>query len=134
MSLESGRRVVFDSVRMGQTSTRTFKVWNKMKCEVKFTIQPCLESLRDVSVTLHASTPYEVKLEPKESYEFKFIFAPKGRVRAFTCPVVAECMGRSIPLVSLAGACLGLEVKLDTTQLSFGPVVRGSQLTRRILV
>ncbi|KAK2958778.1 putative hydrocephalus-inducing like protein [Blattamonas nauphoetae] len=148
-ALESGRRISFDALRIGQSCSRQFRVVNKSKNILKFNISGCLSALRDLYISLQSNTQTEVTLEPQQHVDFKFTFTPKTRVREFSVPIVAETIGvgqsakgaekgagagtlLSIPLVSFTGCCLGLEVKLDTPNLSFGPVVRGSRLTRTI--
>ncbi|KAL3313263.1 hypothetical protein Ciccas_008137, partial [Cichlidogyrus casuarinus] len=52
------------------------------------------------------------------------------------CPL-EECnpnSGSTVPLCMLKGLCQGAEFRFDTAQVSFGAVVLGSQLTKRLLL
>jgi hypothetical protein len=72
----------------------------------------CIGGLHSLNISL-VGCPSEITLKSKETAELKFLFAPKTPRRDFAIPVIVEAAGSVIPLVSLTGACCGLEAKLD---------------------
>ena len=48
--------------------------------------------------------------------------------------MLLECAGLSQPLFVIQGACLGMEISLDTDAIPFGSVVQRSQSSRKIIM
>jgi uncharacterized cupredoxin-like copper-binding protein len=111
-ALESGKRLPLGQLRPGQSVVKSFKLINRSPLPVKLSVSRCMEALHDLDISL-AGMLSEISLKPGETGEYHFSFAPKKRLREFAVPVTAEAVGFVVPLVSLTGACLGMEVKFD---------------------
>ena len=49
--------------------------------------------------------------------------------------VMLECVGGiSTPLFIVQGSCQAVDIALDTEHIPFGPVVRGSESTRKLVM
>jgi hydrocephalus-inducing protein len=132
--LESGKRISFGYLRINQHSSRVVKIINRSPCPAKINISRFLNVIKDLSISLATGTQAETVIQPNQILEYKFTFSPKRRMREFSVPFLIEGAGCVIPVVSLTGACFGLEVKFDTPSLTFGSVMKGSKLIKTLLL
>lgn len=84
---------------------------------------------------LSISPTNQITLEPKGgTCKVEVVFAPKTRIPPFKAEVVMEWEGLYQTLFIIQGSCLGMEITLDTFAIPFGPVMKDSQKTRKIVM
>ena len=120
----------FGALRVGETVKRQVKVVCKSKVPTPFSLANLDLSRLHISVIPRA----QLELKPKEVRTIEFTFAPTQRLRPFTQDAYVEIAGIPRPLLSVSGAGQGIELHLDTKTVSFGPVVQGTSVTKRILL
>jgi hydrocephalus-inducing protein len=130
----SQAEVSFGSLRVGQEASRAVRVVNRSKRSAAFSLVDKEEAgvgrLEGRNVTF--APRGVVVLAPRESIAVELAFTPTRRIPAFNEDVLFATQGLTQRLLSVTGACLGIEVRLETEALPFGSVVKGCRLTRRI--
>lgn len=122
----------FGQLRVGQEVTKSVKVVNRSAVPVTFNLEPCAALLKARGVNLLNFG--DLYLRSMESVHLQFQFRPAARQRPFTEDVVVQVAGTRKTLLTLSGACLGIEAKLATDHVSFGPVVKGSRLVKHLML
>ena len=129
--------VNFGSLREGQSCAREIKIANrgKLPTEVRLT-EACVEALRDAAVVAAAATAKRpLVVPPHKTGTIRLVFAPKRRSRPFQVPLEASLKGGAESFLStLAGSCVGVEVRLARDDVDFGAVTLGSRVTRPVLL
>jgi hypothetical protein len=118
-TLESNKRCDFGRLRVGQRSGRTIKIMNYSVISLRFSLIRAIRAMRDLNIYLTSTSVLEHTLEPRQVLELRFTYEPEKRCRTFSIPLVVDTATGPIALVSFVGACVGLEVKLDTGVLFF---------------
>mmetsp|Transcript_118563 Transcript_118563/g.206475 ORF Transcript_118563/g.206475 Transcript_118563/m.206475 type:complete len:3749 (+) Transcript_118563:362-11608(+) len=118
------------ALRVGETVKKTVKVVCKSKVPTPLSLAHFDLSKYFISVVPRT----QLDLKPKEVRTLEFTFAPTQRLRPFTQDVYVEIAGIPRPLLSVSGAGQGIELHLDTKTVSFGPVVQGTCVMKRILL
>lgn len=118
------------ALRVGESVKKTVKVICKSKVPTPFSLANFDLSKYYISVVPRT----QLDLKPKEVRTLEFTFAPTQRLRPFTQDVYVEIAGIPKPLLSVSGAGQGIELHLDAKTVSFGPVVQGTSVTKRILL
>ncbi|KAJ3305286.1 hypothetical protein HDV03_001884, partial [Kappamyces sp. JEL0829] len=124
--------VNFGALRIGQTSFKSVKIYNKSKIPVPLQLGNASTLSGLNSMGLAISAWQDVVLKPKSSYCLDMRFQPHRRISAFSEDIMFEFFGNSKQLFTLTGACQGTEVKLENDTLPFGAVVQKSLTTRKI--
>ncbi|KAH6588049.1 hypothetical protein BASA50_010912 [Batrachochytrium salamandrivorans] len=126
------RQLNFGALRAGQTVVRSVKLTNKSKLPSQFSIGPlsAIDVLSRYGVRM--SQTGSVLLKPKSSITIEVTFLPHARIPAFSEELHMDAAGITYPLISIAGACQGIDVRLESNSLTLGAVVQHSCTTRRI--
>ena len=75
----------------------------------------------------------EIVLKPKQSIPIEIWFKPKERLHPFTEHLLAQFSnGETKKILSISGACHGIELKLMEEVVSFGNVIIGSHQSKKI--
>jgi len=122
--------VNFGSLRPGQSVNRTVKLVNRSKATVMLDIAEIAGELLQYGVSISHAALFN--LRPRDTIQFGLTFSPSARYRPFRLPFKASAMGEDIVLGEISGACLGVEIKLESESLPFPAVAHGSSVTRRI--
>ncbi|KAJ1501628.1 hypothetical protein HMI55_003297 [Coelomomyces lativittatus] len=127
------RHIQFGSVRPGQKHTRQVKIVNRSlfsvdvtiggECTREFFVKNCVKVIPDV-----------LTMKPKSIIPIQFEFEPLYRIPVFTEEVHLVTMGQKLPFCFVTAAALGVEMKLETDLLVFGPVTCGSAFTKKVIL
>ncbi|ORZ34407.1 hypothetical protein BCR44DRAFT_1513959 [Catenaria anguillulae PL171] len=125
------RHVTFGSLRPGQSVGRTIRVINRSPVGADLCIGPqgTTESLGKYGITVR---PMVFSLESKQVQQLELHFEPPHRVTPFIEELFMESNGQVVPLCIVSGAALGVDVRLETDTVPFGPVAVGSSTTKRL--
>ncbi|XJO77830.1 hypothetical protein BDV3_002359 [Batrachochytrium dendrobatidis] len=126
------RQLSFGALRIGQTSTRSVKIFNKSKLPTLFSIGPSSVVENLLNYGIHISQVNNILLKPKSSIGMDLKFVPHHRIPAFTEELRVEAPGVAYPLFAITGACQGIDVRLENDIVTLGAVVQQSSITRRI--
>lgn len=125
--------VAFGTLQVGKEAARTVRVVNRSKRPATFSLSEVQEAgkgrLEERSIRFSPAGP--VTLKPRESVLVEVRFSPMQRIAAFSEQLLMTLAGDTRPLLTVSGACQGIDVKLETDVVAFGPVCVGSRLTRR---
>ena len=137
VKLELGAReqeaIDFGVARVGVEKTKTAQLTNKSKRSINLTLVDGsgLDELKKHAVFFSPDT--EISLKPKQTIPIEIWFKPKERLHPFTEHLLAKFSnGETKKLLSIAGACHGIELKLMEEVVSFGNVIMGSHQSKRI--
>ena len=137
VKLELGAReqetIDFGVSRVGVEKTRTVQLINKSKRSINLTLVDGsgLDELKKHAVFF--SPDSEVVLKPKQSLPIEICFKPKERLHPFTEQILTKFSnGETKKLLSISGACHGIELKLMEEVVSFGNVIIGSNQSKKI--
>ncbi|KDO23200.1 hypothetical protein SPRG_10008 [Saprolegnia parasitica CBS 223.65] len=122
--------VHFGTLQIGQSVSRMLKLVNRAKRKTPLAL--LASHMHDIGLSIFPQTGIWIK--PRESLDVELRFAPPRRVTPFEEELFVDVCGTKKKLVTLTGACQGMDVQFETENLSFGPVVLGSQLVRRLLL
>ena len=131
VKLELGSRdqeaVDFGISRIGVEKTKTVQLTNKSKRSINLTFidGSGVDELKKHAVFF--SPDNEIVLKPKQSIPIEIWFKPKERLHPFTEHLLAQFSnGETKKILSISGACHGIELKLMEEVVSFGTVIIGS--------
>eukprot|EP00854_Cymbomonas_tetramitiformis_P000766 gene766-1240_t len=119
----------FGALRIGEDASKTVKVVNRSKIPTTLSLAPSDVTLKRLGMTI--MPPGDILLRARETASFTITFRPLMRMRPFHEELLVDYVSVQRPLLEMAGACLGIEVKLTADSLPFGPVVQGAQLVRQ---
>ncbi|OQR91449.1 hydrocephalus-inducing protein [Achlya hypogyna] len=122
--------VHFGTLQIGQSVSRVVKLVNRAKRKTPLSL--LASHMHDIGLTLFPQTG--ILIRPRETIDVELRFAPPRRVTPFEEELYVDVCGTKRKLLTLTGACQGMDVQFETETLSFGPVVYGSQLVRRLLL
>jgi hydrocephalus-inducing protein len=122
--------ISFGSIRLGQQSTRMVKLLNRSKLPITLSFEPSSEALAALGVA--CAPPKGVYLRARDGANFELQYKPASRHPLFTEHLLVEVAGVQKNLLSMTGACLGIEVKLASDNVPFGSVVLGARLVKRV--
>jgi hydrocephalus-inducing protein len=117
-------------VRKGQASTRVVPIINRGRCPVHLSLRPSVDMLSRNSVEVLPATT--VLLRPRESVDLSLFYRPSERMRPWSELLVVDVDGVPMTLLTLTGACQGIQVVLASDALPFGPVALGSSTSKRL--
>lgn len=126
--------VDFGVVRVGSDNTMMIGLVNHSKAEVhlSFDVGKQLEELKKLCVTIPQDVDFV--LYPKDSREIEIRFNPNSRINSFKQELKYKIVENDeiVPLLTLQGACQGMDLKLMEEVVNFGSVVTGSKLTKKL--
>lgn len=124
----------FGTLRVGQESTRTVHLVNRSKRVASFRLEEVLEAgegrLDERCVSYYPAR--ETILRPHEQTAIDVRFSPVARIPAFSEELLISLGGEKKRLLTVSGACQGMDVKLETDSVTYGQVCEGSQLTKHV--
>jgi len=127
------KSVRFGVARVGEKRECEIRVVCKSKIPTAFSLEGCLPpEIARTGVTVVPDTL--IYLKPKEVKPVIFTFRPTNRMRPFAADMRMKVAGQELPFVTIGGSCQGAEVHLDNKQLSFGPVVVGTRVSKRVTI
>eukprot|EP00898_Chlorokybus_atmophyticus_P005824 jgi/Chlat1/6242/Chrsp44S05765 len=125
------KNLQFGAVRPGHEVVRVVKVVNRSRIAATVSMRSSLATMERYAIALrNAKDTFTIK--PKDVLSLDLSFHPLQRTRPFSEDLLVEVAGVSFPLLTMSGACLGIEVKLAGESLPFGTVVDGARATKRI--
>jgi hydrocephalus-inducing protein len=126
--------VNFGSLQVGQEVSRQVKLVNRSKRSATFElIDPIVAGRGQLDQYAVSFFPVgETTLGPRESCVVDLQFRPLQRVAKFTEELQILVAGSTRKLLTVTGACTGMEVHLETETLPFGSVCEKSNLTRHL--
>ena len=127
------KQVRFGVLRIGEKKEVEVRVACRSKVATAISLEGCVSGeLTRLGVAV--SPDGLVYLKPKEVGTFLFSFRPQARLRPFTHDMRIRVVGVDQPFVSLSGSCQGAEVHLDNKQITFGPTVVGTRVTKKVTI
>jgi hydrocephalus-inducing protein len=130
----SMQNVSFSTLQIGQEATKTVRLVNRSKCPVSLTLLDELIAgrgrLEECGIGFFPAG--ETTLRPRETCNVEVTFSPLSRTAQFSEDLLIEVAGHKKKLLTVSGACTGMEVALETDTLPFGSVCENSQLTRHL--
>ena len=124
----------FGIVRVGTDNSYIAGLVNHSRGEVhlSFDVGKQIEELRKLCISLPQET--EFTLFPRESRDLELRFHPNLRINSFKQELKYKIMENDeiVPLLTVQGACQGMDLKLMEEVLNFGSVVVGSKLTKKL--
>jgi hydrocephalus-inducing protein len=135
LKIEAEQKILnLGGIKVGSSIHKRVKISNKSKLPVSFNFSPnSISGFNDLGFLFSIPGSGEgLLLDPKESYNLDFKFAPNFRIPPFSEELDIEVSGAIRPLMIITGACQGTEVRLESELLPFGAVVKKSSSTRRI--
>eukprot|EP00501_MAST-03F_sp_TOSAG23-6_P000263 GSMAST32.ASY1.ANO1.269.1 assembled CDS len=134
----SMRHIAFGSPTPGNDVERQIRIVNRSKVATKFEL---LEPNGKDGVGLLTSKnisfyPFGTQtLKPRESCAVELRFSPIGSMPPFNEVLqMRQEDGRTLTLCTVAGACLGVDARLDTECLPFGAVCSQSFIKRKVVL
>eukprot|EP00743_Colponemidia_sp_Colp-15_P004699 GILK01005063.1.p1 GENE.GILK01005063.1~~GILK01005063.1.p1 ORF type:complete len:857 (-),score=69.85 GILK01005063.1:123-2435(-) len=109
------------------------RVQCKSRIPTPFSLEGCIstEYLRQgISITPDNA----ILLKPKETRVFTVNYRPLERTRPQTFTINALVLGKEQPFITVTGACQGADVSLDCKTVTFGSVVVGTRVVRRLTI
>ena len=132
----SADSVTFGAITSGVEVMRSVWLLNRSKIPANFQLVQSVDESGSGNLSRHAVSFWpdsQHTLRPNERVKVDLRFQPSQRVEAFSesLKILTED-GRKRNLLSVSGACLSAEVRLDTSSLNFGVVTVGSSVTRKV--
>jgi hydrocephalus-inducing protein len=126
--------VDFGIVRVGSDNTAVVGLTNHSRadCLITFKVDKQLEELKKLCVSLLPDGNFLVPA--RETKDIEIRFNPGTRINSFRQELKYKIVENDevIPLLTLQGACQGMDLKLMEEVLNFGSVVTGSKLTKKL--
>ncbi|OQR93153.1 hydrocephalus-inducing protein, partial [Thraustotheca clavata] len=122
--------VNFSTLQIGQSVSRIVKLTNRSKR--KTPLELLAQHMHDIGLTIFPQVGIQIK--PRDTIDVELRFAPTRRVTPFEEDLLIDICGTRKKLVTLTGSCQGMDVQFETENMSFGSVVYGSQLVKRLLL
>ena len=125
--------VNFGVCREGGDITKTVHLTNKSKKSVTFVLEDGsgMDELKRNCVSF--SPTDEVVVKPKEALPIELRFNPTTRLHPFLIDLLMRFSnGEKRKLLSVQGACHGIELKLMEEVVKFGSVVKGSHSSQQV--
>jgi len=148
----SQTELAFGALRPGQNAARSLRIANRSKRGIIMeVVDDSFSSHSTGTDTLAKLTAKSVvvnnrrlMIKGRDAGTFEFRFSPGARIPSFREPIYVRVANAGpggtiygsfsdrIPLVSVTGASLGMDVMLEVDTLTFGPVCEGSRLTKTV--
>ena len=128
------QHIDFGILKVGQDVTRTVSLINYSKKSMNLSLD-CGLQLQELKKNFIQVFPLkEFTIHPKEKRDIEIRFNPKSRLHQFKEELLYRIVENNEPrkLLNINGSCYGIELKLMGDDLSFGPVVINSKLTRSL--
>ena len=126
--------VSFGALRVGQEGMRSVRLVNRSRRAATFSLEEVMEAgqgrLEARAVSYFPAR--ETTLRPHESVMIDVRFSPVQRIPAFSEQLLINVGGEKKKLITVTGACQGMDVKLESDTMTFGQVCEGSQLTKHL--
>jgi hypothetical protein len=124
------------AISVGSSITKTVKLINRGLLTEKFQLgtQQNRKSLKLLNVNMRHSAGEQVVLKPRGILSIEIEFAPKTRMCPFSETIYIQTETEVLPVFTIQGESLGIEIKLDTNIINFGSCVIKSSATRRLLM
>ncbi|KAJ3364976.1 hypothetical protein GGF32_000634 [Allomyces javanicus] len=125
------RHINFGSLRPGQSVGRAIKVVNRSLVDTRLVIGPrlALDALAKKGLVV---SPNAVEIKGKQIATIHLDFTPTARVSPFSEELWMEGGGQTIPLTIVSGLALGVDMRLESEMVPFGPVALGSSTTKKV--
>lgn len=129
--------VKFGSLSVGQSVARSVRLVNRSKRAATVEFEQMSDPLVGAGRLEHRCISYyptrAVTLQPRESTHVELRFSPMSRIASFSEELRMRVNGGAARrLLTIQGACLGVEVTMETDCLPFGAVCEGSSVTRKL--
>jgi hydrocephalus-inducing protein len=125
----------FGPLQIGDVAETTIYIVNKSKIPARITFpQEMYVQMAKHFVSISTKKEDSITLEPKAKYPITIYFKPEVRLSTWIHELILQVAGRSKSIATITGACQGIEVKLNTSLLSFGPIVKGTQISQRVVL
>ena len=126
--------VDFGIVRVGSDNTVVVGLSNHSRsdCLITFAVDKQIEDLKKFCVSLLPGDNFTVPA--RETKEIEIRFNPGTRINSFKQELKYKIVENDevVPLLTLQGACQGMDLKLMEEVLNFGSVVTGSKLSKKV--
>lgn len=121
------------SIRAGEVVTKYLNITNKSKitANVSF-LKETVDQLSKCFVTLSPKSSFSIL--PRQEAQIGLTFKPESRLSTFNVELNAYIDGRIKLLSNITGSCQGIEVKLNTSTVAFGPVVQHTVVVNRVIM
>eukprot|EP00830_Metopus_es_P004011 TRINITY_DN13708_c0_g1_i2.p1 TRINITY_DN13708_c0_g1~~TRINITY_DN13708_c0_g1_i2.p1 ORF type:complete len:852 (-),score=171.11 TRINITY_DN13708_c0_g1_i2:10-2565(-) len=120
--------------KVSQEITKTATLINKSKRAVTFSIFPENPSeFEKACLSLNIEHEEEKTLKPNETFALEITYLPTNRMPAFKHDILLKVKeNETRRLTTVSGVSHGIEVKFIEDVLSFGSVVKGSRLSKKL--
>ena len=128
------QHIDFGIVKVGHDITKSISLVNYSKKTINLTMD-CNNQLSDLKKNFLSVFPIkDFSIQPKERKDIEVRFNPKTRLHQFKEELFYKIIENkeTRKLLNINGACHGIELKLMEENLSFGPVVINSKLTKTL--
>ncbi|EFC47717.1 hypothetical protein NAEGRDRAFT_78704 [Naegleria gruberi] len=121
------------SIRGGEVITKYVNIVNKSKITANVSLlKETLDQLAKCYITLSPKTAFSI--HPRQEAQIGLTFKPESRLSTFNVELNAYIDGRIKLLSNVTGSCQGVEVKLNTSTIAFGPVVQNTVVVSRAII
>lgn len=125
--------VDFGISRVNTEKTKIVQITNKSKRSVNFTLVDGsgMDTMKKHAILFAPDN--EIVMKPKQTVPIEIGFKPKERQHPFTDDLLMKFdNGETRKLLTISGACHGIELKLMEEVVSFGVVIQGSNQSKAI--
>ncbi|KAL9642363.1 hypothetical protein ABK040_007361 [Willaertia magna] len=132
--LNSNDRVInLGALKGGESVTKYVSIVNRSKREATFSFPPeLIETLSKHQITVSPRSP--ITLFPKQETRISLTFKPDARIHLFNVELEVYVEGKPKILSTVSGSCQGMEVKLNTQTIAFGPIVQHTNVIQRAVL
>lgn len=100
----------------------------------KLNLEPKSEQLIKDRTILNIVPTEDIFLAPNQTHDLMVKFSPKSRIQRFVEDLNLISNGVSSHLCSIQGACLGINIWLESSTLPFGAVAQRCSTVKRIVM
>jgi len=126
------QNLAFGALRVGQEAFRTVKIINKTRVTAEVKLDRSAGKLASCAITYSPNT--SIVLSPKEAREIDIRFQPLQRIRHFSQELYIDVGGVTRQLLVISGTGIGIDIKLESSTLIFGDVVKESSVTKQLMI
>lgn len=137
------KQISFGPLRAGQQIVKSLKLVNRSTLAAPISLlASSIAVLDSIGVQLSIPGPHgnltmhvwtdTYMLSPRAFLDLEISWKPERRCAAFSEHVSLVVGGKLKPGFVVSGACLGVDVQLDVTQIAFGAIVLNSSTTNRV--
>ena len=138
IELIESRQKTFDigTLQIGQASKRLLQLVNRSAAPVDFNLlfEPKSEILSNDKSIIRVEPTQIMSLKPEQVCDVQFKFMPKLRIPKFSEELLAECVGVTLPICAVTGACHGHNIWLETNTMPFGAIAQRCSASKRLIM